>query len=114
MTAKDLDKIFEPEDIALIGATEREVLVGLTLMENLLNIPKGKIIPINPNRDTVLEEEAYSSVKGIPDPVDPGVIATPTPTVPELVKDCGEAEVPGLIIITADFRDIGLEGKKHS
>ncbi len=82
-------------------------------MDNLLSRSKGKIFPVNPNRDTVLEKETYPSVKDIFESIDLGVIATPTPTVPDLVEECGEAGIPGLIIITAGFREIGPEGKRR-
>ncbi len=112
MTARNLDKIFEPENVAVIGATEREESVGLALMKNLSKKPEGKIFPVNPNRDSVLDIESYPSVKKISDPVDLGVVATPPKTVPGIVEECGEASIPALIIITAGFGETGGEGKK--
>lgn len=112
MPVEKLEKIFEPKNVAVIGATDKEGSVGLSLMNNLSDRSQGKVYPINPNRDNVLEIETHSNVKEIPEPVDLGVIATPAPTVPDIVKECGEAGIPGLIIISAGFSETGSKGKK--
>lgn len=112
MTVRNLDKIFEPEKIALVGASERKGSVGRTLTQNLIDRPQGETFPINPNRDKVLETECYSTVREITETVDLAVIATPAKTVPEIVDDCGSADIPGIIIISAGFSEIGPPGKK--
>lgn len=112
MPIENLDKIFEPENVAVVGATEREGSVGLSLMRNLVDRPEGKVFPVNPNREEVLDVEAYPNVKEIPEPVDLSVIATPASTVPNIVEECGEAGIPGIIIISAGFSEAGAEGRK--
>ncbi len=112
MTTKNLDKIFNPETIAVVGASEREGSVGLTLMNNLIRGREGKVYPVNPNRDSVLGIKSFPSVREISDSVDLAIIATPAPTVPSIVEECGEAEIPALIIISAGFSETGVEGQK--
>lgn len=112
MPANDLDKIFKPENIALIGASEDKGSVGFTLMENLKNRPKGELFPVNPNREETLEVETFSSVTEVSEPVDLAVIATPAQTVPNLVRECGETGIMGLIILSAGFSETGDEGAK--
>lgn len=112
MPAEDLDKIFDPKSIALIGASEREGSVGLTLMKNLLDRQESKLYPVNPNRDSVLGVKTLPSVKQIPESIDLAIIATPASTVPSIVEECRDTGIPALIIISAGFSEVGPEGKK--
>ncbi|MFP4588553.1 MAG: bifunctional acetate--CoA ligase family protein/GNAT family N-acetyltransferase [Candidatus Bipolaricaulota bacterium] len=110
MPAEDLDSMFEPESVAIIGASEKEGSVGATLMNNILDGYEGQVYPVNPNRDSVMEIESFASVGEIPNPVDLAVIATPAPTVPDIVDQCGEKGVESVIIITAGFSETGEQG----
>ncbi|MFH7242837.1 MAG: bifunctional acetate--CoA ligase family protein/GNAT family N-acetyltransferase [Spirulina sp.] len=106
-----LGAIFNPETVAVIGATDREGSVGRTLLWNLISSPFGGIVyPVNPRRRSVLGIRAYPSIQEIPDQVDLAIIATPAPTVPELVKDCAEAGVKGVVVLASGFREIGPAG----
>jgi acetyltransferase len=106
-----LDAIFQPENVAVIGASESPGSVGRTLLWNLVSNPfGGTIFPVNPKRNSVLGIEAYDSVRDIEADVDLAVIATPAPTVPGIVEACGAAGVQGLIIVSAGFREVGEEG----
>ena len=108
---KPLDPIFNPKTIAVIGATENPGSVGRTILENLLKggFP-GTIYPVNPKRDTVLGVKAYPSITAVPTTPDLAVVITPPPTVPGIIKDCGAKGVPGVIIISAGFKEIGTPG----
>ncbi|HKL87374.1 MAG TPA: bifunctional acetate--CoA ligase family protein/GNAT family N-acetyltransferase [Salinibacter sp.] len=106
-----LDAIFNPESVAVIGASEAPGSVGRTLLWNLVSNPfGGTIFPVNPKRDSVLGIEAYSSIGDVEANVDLAVIATPAPTVPSIVEECGKAGVEGIIIVSAGFREVGEEG----
>ncbi len=106
-----LDAIFTPDNVAVIGASESPGSVGRTLLWNLVSNPfGGTIFPINPKRNSVLGIEAYSSIRDVEADVDLAVIATPAPTVPGIVEECGEAGVQGLVIVSAGFREVGEEG----
>jgi acetyltransferase len=106
-----LDAIFRPNNVAVIGASEKAGSVGRTLLWNLISNPfGGTVFPINPNRGSVLGIQANDSIGDVSEQVDLAVIATPAPTVPGLVEECGEAGVKGIIIISAGFREIGEEG----
>ncbi len=108
-----LEPLLNPKSIAIIGATEREGAVGKTLLENcLLGQEQRKVYPVNRERETVLGQKCYSSIASVPEPVDLAVIATPAWTVPELVEECGEAGVGGVVIISAGFKEIGEVGRE--
>jgi acetyltransferase len=113
MMKGDLKRMLNPGTVALIGATERGGSVGRAVLENLFHSPEGrKIFPVNPGRKTVLGTACYPSITRVPDHVDLALIVTPARTVPEIVEECGRAEVEGIIIISAGFREVGSDGKK--
>jgi acetyltransferase len=106
-----LRPIFAPEAVAVIGATEREGSVGRTLLWNLISSPfGGTVFPVNPKRRNVLGIRAYPDLYSLPEPPDLAVIATPAPTVPDLIGECVEVGIKGAIIISAGFREIGQAG----
>jgi len=111
MSEKNFSKLFSPKTIAVIGASNTEGTVGYSLVRNLITIPfEGKIFPINPKYESVQSIRAYPSIRAIPDVVDMAIIATPAKTVPDVVKECGEAGVKALVIVSAGFKEIGEEG----
>jgi acetyltransferase len=106
-----LDAIFHPRSIAVVGATEKTGSVGRTILWNLLASPfGGTVYPVNPTRPAILGVKAYPSVGAIGESVDLAVIVTPAKGVPDLVAECGEAGIKGVIIISAGFKEIGEEG----
>jgi acetyltransferase len=111
MVTTNLNRIFNPGSIAVIGASEDEGTVGQILMHNLaMNAFEGKIFPVNIRRKEVMGIKAYQKVSEISEPVDLAIIATPAKTVPGIVEECGKAGIKGLIIISAGFREVGPEG----
>lgn len=106
-----LDKFFAPRNVAIIGASEKEGSVGRTLIWNLLSSPfGGAVYPINPKRSNVLGVHAYPTIAAAPEQVDLAVIATPARSVPNIIAECEEAGVKGAIVISAGFKEIGVEG----
>jgi len=104
--------MFDPRTVALIGASEKEGAIGRTLLENLLKGGKRQVFPVNPVRESCIGEKCYASVRDVPVHLDLAVIATPAPTVPAVVEECGRAGVEGVVIISAGFREIGREGRQ--
>jgi len=106
-----LDVFFSPKTVAVIGATENPGSVGRTLLWNLVTHPfGGTVYPVNPKRPSVLGIKAYKSVSDIPEDIDLAVVVTPPPSIPGLIKECGENGVRGAIVISAGFKEIGAEG----
>ena len=111
MGIENLDKIFNPSRIAVIGASDTEASVGARLLRNLIGVGyKGVVYPVNPFRSTVQGITAYPSISKIPWRVDLAVIATPAHTVPQIIEECGKAGVAGIVIISAGFREAGEAG----
>jgi acetyltransferase len=105
--------MFVPSSVAVIGATDREGSVGLTLLRNLLHghFP-GNIYAVNPKRDTILGLHCYKSIETVPEKVDLAIITTPAPTVPELIRECIRAGVRSAVVISAGFKERGADGTK--
>jgi acetyltransferase len=108
-----LNHILSPKIIAVIGATETMGSVGRTVFQNLGRGGfEGVVYPVNPKRASVLCVKAYPSIGAVPEKVDLAVICTPATAVPGVIRDCIAAGVPGAIIISAGFKEIGKAGEK--
>jgi acetyltransferase len=108
----DIKRLFNPETIALIGATDEEGTAGRVLLENLL-LSKGRnVFAVNPNRKSVFNLDCHPAIGDISEKIDLAVIATPPQTVPGILEECGQAGSGGVIIISSGFREMGEEGKK--
>jgi acetyltransferase len=100
MTIRNLDAVFRPRSIAVIGASERPGSIGRILLENLAAFP-GEVLAVNQRHGRVLDRRAYSSIAELPSVPDLAVIATRAATVPALVGELAERGVRGAVIVTA-------------
>ena len=101
-----LDRLFTPQAIAVFGASKRKNAVGTRVYKNLLESGfTGPIYPINPKYDSLDDHPCYPDITSIAHPVDLAVIATPAPTVPEIIHACGEHGVRAAIVISAGFSE---------
>ncbi len=106
-----LTAIFRPTSVAVIGATETANSVGRTVLRNLINSPfGGTVYPINPKRPNVLGIRAYPSILDVPEKVDLAVVVTPAAAVPDVVGQCADAGVRGVVVISAGFKELGPAG----
>ena len=111
MPIYNLDKIFRPASVAVVGASEKQGSIGRALMRNLEDggFP-GEIVPVNPHHARVSGRKAYSNVSAIGKPVDLAVIATPITAVPSIIRDCGNSGIDCAVVISAGGREIGQRG----
>jgi acetyltransferase len=113
MSVHQLERVFHPGSVAVIGASEREESVGSALMRNLIDCGyPGRIHPVNPHRQKVFGLPAVPSVMDIESTVDLAIVSTPLPAVPSLVKECGEAGVGGAILVAAGGKETGPKGRE--
>jgi acetyltransferase len=112
MDVHNLNRFFNPRRIAVMGVSPNPNSVGGKLLANLVGGGfDGVVYPVNPDREAVLGIGCYPDIKSLPNIPDLGVICAPAVQVPDLVRQCGEAGILGLMIISAGFREIGSEGK---
>ncbi len=108
-----LTPLFEPAAVAVIGATERAGAVGAVLIRNMLEAKyRGELFAVNPKHRSVLGVPCFSAIGKVPGRVDLAVIATPAPTVPDIIEQCGKAGVPAAVVISAGFSEAGPAGVK--
>ncbi len=113
MAIKKLDSIFRPKRIALIGVSNNPNSVGGITLRNLVGGGyNGVVYPVNPKREAVLGIPCFPDVKSLPKTPDLAVIMTSAKFAPQLIRECGEAGIHGVIIMSAGFKESGEEGKK--
>jgi acetyltransferase len=113
MNIHNLDPIFNPQRIALIGVTTNPNSVSGKVLINLVSGGfRGVVYPVNPDNEAVMGIPCYPDIKSLPKVPDLGIICTPAEKVAGIIRECGEMGIPGLIIISAGFQEIGEEGKK--
>lgn len=106
-----LDAIFKPKTIAVIGASTKRGSLGHKIIHNLISFGfEGIIFPVNQKSPYVYSLKSYKSVLDIPEPIDLAIILVPKEYVLEVVDECGQKGVKGIIVISAGFREIGGEG----
>lgn len=93
-----LAALFKPQNVAVIGATDRQGSVGRTVFWNLISNPfGGLVLPINsnPKRSSVLGVRSYKSIKDTPEDIDLAVIVVPAKFVPNVIQECVDVNVQG-------------------
>ena len=110
----ELDPLFNPRSIAVIGATNLWNKWGFSTFTSILNGFKGKVYPINNTEKEVLGHKAYAKVTDIPadEPLDLAVFVIPGQAIPMVMEECVEKGVRSAVIISAGFAETGEEGKK--
>ena len=111
MAIDRLDQLFAPRRIAILGASPNPESVGGRLLSNLIGGFRGVVYPVNPTSEAVLGIPCFPELAALPHPADLGVICAAAEQVPDLVRQCGEAGVLALVIVSAGFRESGPAGR---
>src|SRR3989344_8689272 len=110
---KNLDLFFNPKSVAIIGASRNPQKIGHIVLKNFVEEGfAGKVFPVNPDADQILNLKSYPTVKDIHDDVDAAVILTPADVIAKILKDCGEKKIRAVTIISSGFKEIGSRGEK--
>ncbi|MBV9415883.1 MAG: GNAT family N-acetyltransferase [Solirubrobacterales bacterium] len=106
--------VLEPRSVAVIGASRRHGTVGGEILRNLLSAEfNGVVYAVNPHAEVVQSLPAYKSVGEIPAAVELAVIVVPAAAALEAARDCAEAGVRALVVISAGFAETGEEGVRR-
>ena len=112
MSIYNLERIFHPASLAIVGASETPGSIGTSVIRNVVDGGyKGKIFPVNPKYKRIYGFETRSSVLDIGQVIDLAVIATPIVKVPSVIRQCVQANIAGAIILSAGGKEIGEEGR---
>ena len=102
MSIRNLEHLFRPQSVAVIGASETPRSVGATVLHNLIDGRfAGAIMPVNPKHDELAGIKVYPTVASLPTVPELAVICTPPATVPALIGELGARGTRAAIVITA-------------
>jgi len=108
------DALLNPKSVAVIGASRFEGKVGYAVLKNIIDGGyRGRVYPVNPQADNILGLKCYPRVSAIDDEIDMAVVTVPAERVLEVAEECGQVGVKLLAVISAGFKEIGLEGAKR-
>ena len=104
-----MNRIMQPDAVAVIGASPEDGKIGNSVMKNLINggLPGRRFIRFIRRWRRCWGKKAYKSVKDIPGQIDVAVFAIPAPLVAGALKECGEKEIPGAVLIPSGFAETG-------
>ena len=105
---KNLDAVFNPASIAVIGASREPNKIGHVIVKNFVDGGfGGKVYPINPKAEDILGLKSYPTVMDVPGKIDSAVIAVPEAAVAEVLEECGRKGIKGVVLITGGFSEVG-------
>lgn len=109
---KKIDAFFNPNAVAVIGATKKVDKAGQVIFKNfstnkLRGVYKGELYPVNPNEDSILGFKCYKTLTDIPGDVDLIVIIVPASAVAGVMEEAAAKHVKACVIITAGFKEVG-------
>src|SRR5210317_63003 len=113
MSQYNLNRIFKPRHVAVVGASEKAGTIGNALMRNLIDdgFP-GTLLPVNPKYKAIHGHECFGSVSALETGVDLAIIATPIHSVVDIVNECVGKKVGGAVIISAGGKEVGEQGRE--
>ncbi len=111
---RNLDPVFNPKSIAVIGASREPGKIGHVITKNFLDGGFiGNVYPINPKADEILGMKCYPSVMDVPSKIDSAVVAINSRLVPGVLKECGEKGITGVVVISGGFSEVGNHKLEH-
>ncbi|NTW16724.1 MAG: CoA-binding protein, partial [Syntrophaceae bacterium] len=108
-----LNAVFKPQSVAVIGASPTAGKLGYDITYNLIHAGfAGPIYPVNPKADQILGLAVYKQISDITPPPDLAVVIVPAKAVPGVIDQCGAAGVKSAVVVTGGFAEAGEEGAK--
>lgn len=102
-----------PRSVAVVGASRRRRSVGSQILRNILNGDfTGPVYAVNNEALEVQGMRSFARVSEIPAPVDLAIIAVPAPDVIDIVRDCADADVKSVVVVSAGFAETGQRGAR--
>ncbi len=109
----ELDVIFSPSSIAVLGASTTPGKVGHDIFVNILKGGyTGTLYPVNPNAKSIVGVKAYKNITEIPDQIDLAIVILPPERALPAIDEAIEKGVKGVVIVSAGFREVGAQGRE--
>lgn len=107
----EIANFFKADGVAIIGASSNPNKLSHGILKNMLSYGyQGKIYPVNPKNESILDLPCYPAIGDVPDPVDLAVIILPSQYILSVLEDCGKRGIKSVIIISGGFKEVGHEG----
>ncbi|MEN6474637.1 MAG: CoA-binding protein, partial [Syntrophaceae bacterium] len=111
--AHELEAIFSPRSVAVLGASTTKGKVGYDIFANIIKGGfTGTLYPVNPTANAILSNKAYKSILDIPEAVDLAIVILPPKLALTAIGEVIEKGVHGVVIVSAGFREVGGEGRE--
>jgi acetyl coenzyme A synthetase (ADP forming)-like protein len=107
----ELETLFAPDRVAVVGASNEEGSVGHAVTRNLLDAFDGEVLAVNPNQETVLGVPCYDDVRETD--ADLAVVAVPPTAAVEVVRSAARAGIQNVVVITAGFSEAGEAARER-
>lgn len=109
----NLERLFQPERVAVVGASQTAGKIGYEAMANAVAFD-GPVHPVNPSASgTIFGEPVVGSIADVDEQVDLALSCVPAPAVPEVVRECGEAGVGGVVVYAGGFAETDDAGEQR-
>jgi len=111
MSNENLQRLFKPASVALVGASRTSGSLGTVVLDNLEAAGfTGELVRVNPRHEELDGRPCFPTVSAAEREIDLAVVVAPAALVPGIITDCGEAGVGGAIVMSAGFREAGGKG----
>ncbi|MCK5135581.1 MAG: acetate--CoA ligase family protein [Bacteroidales bacterium] len=108
---KNLETIFHPQSVAIIGTNRVKGTVPHDILDNILKTDfNGVVYPVSPKEKSIKGIKAYKYVIDVPDDIDLAILVFPSPVCHLALEQCGQKGIKSVIIISAGFKEIGEKG----
>ncbi|MDB5941239.1 MAG: family N-acetyltransferase [Ramlibacter sp.] len=112
MSVRNLEFLFQPASVAVVGASDRPGSVGAVVLRNLKNGGfKGPVLAVNPRHASIDGAPAWPDVASLPQTPDLAVICTPAATVPGLIAQLGAKGTRAAIVLSAGLKALAPGGE---
>ena len=107
---KKIDKLLNPESVAVVGASNAKEKVGSIIFEGLRRC-KARLYPVNPHEDVISGHKSYPRVSDLPDTVDVAVVTVQAQKAVDIAEQCARNKIDNIIIVAGGFAEAGDRGK---
>jgi len=103
-----LKPLFNPTNVAVVGASGKVGTVGYALLWNLVNAPfHGTVFPVTTSTDEILGMPTFARVTEVPSALDLAIVVSPVSEIPAILRDCVVAQVKSAVLVSSGFRESG-------
>jgi acyl-CoA synthetase (NDP forming) len=109
----NLAKFFEPQSVAVIGASGTPHKAGNDVIQNILaNEFEGRLYLVNPKGGEILGHRVYPSIQDLPENIDQAIIILPAKATPQAIRDCAAKGVKSVVLAAGGFAEVDQQGEE--